>query len=569
RTLWRLGVSHKHLLDWRASNLHSSSGSQADSWRAMWCSPALALAAFAALLHWRPAALPAAAVVLLLWLAAPAIAWWISRPIERAVARLSAEQGRFLHGVARKTWAYFDTFVGPDDHWLPPDNMQEHPSLVVAHRTSPTNIGLALLANLTAYDFGYISMGQLIERSRATLHTMGELERFQGHFYNWYDTQTLKALQPMYISTVDSGNLAGHLLTLQPGLVELYDAPIMGPQIVDGIRTTAQVLQEFIAAEGEGQEVRSSLALLQMPAAPASLAEWHAYLSTANGAADALLSLTLQSEDGERSMWSGALARQCRAALAELLQLAPWAAQAGIDAAWQRVPTLRELAKLDVAEGTPPELAALLAQGREQAGRHMRDIAHAAGQARDFAQIEYGFLYNPSTKLLAIGYNVSERRLDPSYYDLLASEVRLASFIAIAQGQLPQEHWFALGRQLCMVAGQPVLLSWSGSMFEYLMPLLVMPNYPNTLLDQTYHSVIEAQIDYGRQRDVPWGISESGYNTVDASLNYQYRAFGVPGLGLKRGLGDDLVVAPYASMMGLMVQPEASCQNLQRMQAAG
>ncbi|WP_426078557.1 GH36-type glycosyl hydrolase domain-containing protein [Janthinobacterium sp. PSPC3-1] len=569
RTLWRLSVSHKHLLDWRASNLHSSKGGQGDSWRAMWCSPLLAIATFGALLHWRPEALPAAAIILLLWLAAPVIAWRISRPIKRAVARLSPEQGQFLHGVARKTWAYFDTFVGPDDHWLPPDNVQEHPSMVVAHRTSPTNMGLALLANLTAYDFGYITMGQLIERSRATLHSMGELERFQGHFYNWYDTQTRKPLQPMYISTVDSGNLAGHLLTLQPGLVELYDAPIIGRQIVDGIRTTAQVLQEFITADGGANGAREALALLLAEATPASLPEWHAYLSAANSAADALLSLSLQDSANELAMWSDALARQCRAALAELLQLAPWAAHAGLDGALARVPTLRELATLDAAPGTLPELASLLAQGREQAIRHVRDIAQAAGQARDFAQIEYAFLYNPSTKLLAIGYNVSERRLDASYYDLLASEVRLASFIAIAQGQLPQEHWFALGRQLCMVAGQPVLLSWSGSMFEYLMPLLVMPNYPNTLLDQTYHSVIEAQIDYGRQRDVPWGVSESGYNTVDASLNYQYRAFGVPGLGLKRGLADDLVIAPYASMMGLMVKPEESCQNMQRLQAAG
>ncbi len=569
RTLWRLSVSHKHLLDWRASNLHSAKGEAGDSWRAMWCSPLLALATFAALLHWRPEAVPAAAIILVLWLAAPAIAWRISRPIKRAVARLSVEQGQFLHGVARKTWAYFDTFVGPDDHFLPPDNMQEHPSMVVAHRTSPTNIGLALLANLTAYDFGYITMGQLIERSRATLHSMGELERFQGHFYNWYDTQTLKPLQPMYISTVDSGNLAGHLLTLQPGLVELYDAPIIGAQLVGGIRTTAQVLQEFLTVDSDARGAREALALLLADATPASLPEWHAWLSAASSAADALLSLSLQGGGSELAMWSDALARQCRAALAELLQLAPWAAHAGLDASLSRVPTLRELATCEAAPGTLPELASLLAQGREQAIRNVRDIAQAAGQARDFAQIEYAFLYNPSTKLLAIGYNVSERRLDASYYDLLASEVRLASFIAIAQGQLPQEHWFALGRQLCMVAGQPVLLSWSGSMFEYLMPLLVMPNYPNTLLDQTYHSVIEAQIDYGRQRDVPWGVSESGYNTVDASLNYQYRAFGVPGLGLKRGLADDLVIAPYASMMGLMVKPEASCQNLQRMQAAG
>ncbi|MYM90939.1 cyclic beta 1-2 glucan synthetase, partial [Rugamonas sp. FT82W] len=214
-------------------------------------------------------------------------------------------------------------------------------------------------------------------------------------------------------------------------------------------------------------------------------------------------------------------------------------------------------------------LAGLCAQGAAAAHERMRELASLAQRCGAYALMEYGFLFNPTTNLLAIGYNVSERRLDASYYDLLASEVRLASFVAIAQGQLPQEHWFALGRQLCIVAGKPVLLSWSGSMFEYLMPLLVMPNYPSTLLDQTYNAVIDAQIDYGKRRNVPWGISESGYNTVDASLNYQYRAFGVPGLGLKRGLADDLVIAPYATMLGLMVRPEAACLNLQKMAGLG
>ncbi|CDG85580.1 GH36-type glycosyl hydrolase domain-containing protein [Janthinobacterium agaricidamnosum] len=585
RTLWRLNVSHRQLLEWRASNVFRSGASLAGNWRAMWISPLLALAAGAGLLTWRPQAFAAAAVILLLWLIAPLIAWWISRPVEPKAAALSPGQQRFLHGVARKTWTYFDTFVGPENHWLPPDNMQEHPVAVVAHRTSPTNIGLALLANLSAWDFGYITGGQLVERSGNTLRSMGELERHQGHFYNWYDTQSLKPLLPMYISTVDSGNLAGHLLTLQPGLVELYDQPIIGAQIAHGLGVTFDVLAESCAVDGGGR-MQIALAGLQAALAepaPSSLPEWHAWLKRMVAAAEQLPPLTQPGSDPLPHMWADALVRQCRAALFELVELAPWVALAGdtvFDSSLARVPTLRELADLNPLAGVlsdlaPQErerqqqLAQLVAQGSALAAQRMRGIAQIAAEAHNFAQIEYGFLYNPATKLLAIGYNVSERRLDASYYDLLASEVRLASFVAIAQGQLPQEHWFALGRQLCMVAGQPVLLSWSGSMFEYLMPLLVMPNYPNTLLDQTYQSVIGAQIDYGRQRDVPWGVSESGYNTVDASLNYQYRAFGVPGLGLKRGLADDLVVAPYASMLGLMVQPEAACHNLQRLQEAG
>jgi cyclic beta-1,2-glucan synthetase len=587
RALWRMGVSHRHLLEWRASALCSSGTSAACNWRAMWLSPVLAVSAAAGLIAWHPEALVAAGAILLLWCVAPAIAWWISRPIVSVEVKLTAGQIWFLHALARKTWAFFDTYVIADDNWLPPDNMQEHPAHVVAHRTSPTNIGLALLANLTAHDFGYITGGELVVRTENTLRTMARLERHEGHFYNWYDTQTLMPLHPAYISTVDSGNLAGHLLTLQPGLLALYDQAIVTPQILAGIAVTCSVMQEFTAAQGSA--ARAALDRMQSESDSAcaqvapDLLQLHACLMRLTAAADALLSTVLPPADPALQMWAAALARQCHAALAELIALAPWAERAPaalLDTGLARIPTLRELANFQPPAGAQSDLApdeharqqtlaALVIAGRSNACARMALIAQLAEQAHGYAQMEYRFLYNPITKLLSIGYNLSERHLDVACYDLLASEVRLCSFVTIAQGQLPQEHWFALGRQLCSVAGQPVLLSWSGSLFEYLMPLLVMPNYPNTLLDQTYGAAVDAQIDYGKRRKVPWGISESGYNAVDANLNYQYRGFGVPGLGLKRGLVDDLVVAPYASMLGLMVRPDEACQNLQRMHEAG
>jgi cellobiose phosphorylase len=591
RSLWRSYVTHRRLLEWRASALARQADGTFSTWRTMWIAPVLALFIGGWLLGWRPASLPPAALFLLAWLVSPAIADWISRPIERKSAQLSPEQNQFLQKLARRTWAYFDRFVGPEDNWLPPDNMQEHPVQVIAHRTSPTNIGMALLANLSAVDFGYITVGQMMERTTNTLGSMDQLERHHGHFYNWYDTQTLKPLHPVYISTVDSGNLAGHLLTLQSGLTGLYDAPVLGPQIIDGIVATAQVLQETLAAAAQAGDpamplIDGATVLAALSPAPdaTNLQQLHAWLLRVSAAIDEFQPHAATHSEAA-AMWATSLAQQCHAALDELAALTPWAAlpaDAIFDTSMAHMPTLRELAALARASASiavndlaPDErdrqqrLAELFEQGSTTAHERMRALADMAQRCGGFAQMEYRFLYNPTTNLLAIGYNVTDRRLDASYYDLLASEVRLASFVAIAQGQLPQEHWFALGRQLCIVAGKPVLLSWSGSMFEYLMPLLVMPNYPSTLLDQTYQSVIDAQIDYAKQRNVPWGISESGYNTVDASLNYQYRAFGVPGLGLKRGLADDLVIAPYASMMGLMVQPEASCANLQKMADLG
>ncbi len=450
---------------------------------------------------------------------------------------MSDAQQTFLRGLARQTWRYFEVLVNAEENWLPPDNFQEVPTPVVASRTSPTNIGMALLANLAASDFGYLSAGQLLDRTDKTLATMERLERYRGHLYNWYDTRTLKPLRPHYVSSVDSGNLAGALFTLRAGLWELKNQPVVSPRVLAGLRDT---LDRCIVS-GAIDRLREKL---QAPP-PADLPAMSALLQELSRDVAALP----VDGDAEQQWWAQALVRQCHAARDDLQFLVPDPQQ------FDHVPTLQELAGASTAG--------------DRAAERIRQIDQLAQRCTELAVMDFAFLYDPARDLLSIGYNVSDRRRDPSYYDLLASEARLASFILIAQDQLPQDHWFALGRQLTTHDGAMALLSWSGSMFEYLMPLLVMPTYEHTLLDQTYRAVVARQIEYGRQRGVPWGISESCYNLTDAHGVYQYGAFGVPGLGFKRGLADDLVVAPYASVLALMVAPREACQNLETLAENG
>ncbi|HSE14744.1 MAG TPA: glucoamylase family protein, partial [Candidatus Deferrimicrobium sp.] len=507
----------------------------------------------------RPVALATAGPILALWFASPAITWWISRPLARRRAALSADQVLFLRKLSRKTWAFFETFVGPEDHWLPPDNYQEYRVGAIAHRTSPTNMGLALLSNMAAYDFGYLPQGQLVERTENALRTMETLARHRGHFYNWYDTQSLEPLLPLYVSTVDSGNLSGHLLTLRQGLLELPDRAILGERWLEGISDTFQVLVEAVdgppppSLAGFREILESSLV-----SRPATLAAAKRCLERLTAGAGEISGSFEDARDGAPSRWAEALERQCRTVLDEV---AVFGDLPGFDG----IPTLRALAGLEEKSGWPPEQLRLIPESNRLARERISAIDRLALLCGELARAEYGFLYDKGRHLLTIGYNVSERRRDSGYYDLLASEARLCTFVAIAQGQLPQESWFALGRLLTVTGGEPTLLSWSGSMFEYLMPLLVMPTYENTLIDQTCKAAVGRQIEYGKKRGVPWGMSESGYNMVDVRLNYQYRAFGVPGLGLKRGLASDLVVAPYASALALMVAPEDACRNLQRL----
>ncbi len=561
RTMWRMLVTRRRLLEWSpySDQDAAATGSVGASFRAMWVAPFVAIAAIGGLAVGKATALPTALPILALWLAAPVIAWWLSRPLRRREARLSASQAIFLRKVARKTWAFFDTFVGEEDNWLPPDNFQEDPGPKIAHRTSPTNIGLMLLANFAAHDFGYISAGSLIERTAASFRSMSRLSRYRGHFFNWYDTQTLQPLPPRYVSSVDSGNLAGYLLTLRSGLAAMPDLPITDQRVFEGLADTVAVLAD-VAPELDLEEASRLRALLDSVRhqRPVTLPAMREALTAATEIADALAAAVNATPASAAQAWAAALVRQCHAARDDLLLLAP-------------SPDLPAGAASQEALAQPgiPSLRELAARGHEGAAERIAACEALAREAAGFADMEFEFLYDRTRHLLAIGFNADESRRDTSYYDLLASEARFASFVAIAQGQLPQECWFALGRLLTTAEGEPVLMSWSGSMFEYLMPQLVMPSYDGTLLDQTCRAAVARQIAYGRQRSLPWGVSESGYNTVDANLNYQYHAFGVPGLGLTRGLAEDLVIAPYASALALLVEPEEACANLQRLAELG
>ncbi len=629
RTLVRVLWKRRKLLEWTTSS-DAAFAVRTDlrgHFRAMWMEPVAAMIVLILIILVRQESLPASAPFLGVWLVSPAIAWWLSRPIPAREPKLSEGQIVFLRKLARRTWEYFEVFVTPQENWLPPDNYQEHPVISIASRTSPTNIGMALLANLSAYDFGYCSTTRMLERTENTLATMSRLEKYRGHFYNWYDTHSLNILAPRYISTIDSGNLAGHLLVLRSGLLELVDTKILPPRMFNGVQDTVRVLfdevNDFIDGMGPDSNVapaREALRKIEQIEA-----ELKSRPSTLRDSMLLLQRLSAQASDlgqinglnGESQKWAQALERCITGHLGDMAFIAPWALlPLAPEEFWQgnsperitginelreslerleEVPTLRQVAAIKLSllplldailagfhatnrgSATPPKdlkacawLASLrcaFVDASQNALERIRALEAAAERCHELSAMDFTFLFDKSRDLLSIGYNAGDHNLDKGYYDLLASEARLASFYAISQGQLGQEHWFALGRLLTASRSATALLSWSGSIFEYLMPLLVMPTYENTLLNQTYKAVVQRQIEYGKQRGTPWGISESGFNAWDVHLNYQYRAFGVPGLGLKRGLAEDLVVAPYASVMALMVEPEAACRNLERLVA--
>ncbi|HEX7369100.1 MAG TPA: glucoamylase family protein [Rhodanobacteraceae bacterium] len=601
RSAARLLFTRKRLLEWTPMTdaVRGAANSLFAYLRLMWVSPAMAVGVGIAVGLDAPLSLPAALPFLVLWFFAPAIACAISRtPTEHPSLPLDVTQRLFLHGVARRTWLWFETFANADENWLPPDNCQIFPVEQVAHRTSPTNIGMALLANLTACDFGYLTHGGLLARTSATLDTLQKLPRHRGHFYNWYDTQTLRPLPPRYVSSVDSGNLMGCLLVLANALDHTDEDPLVSRMLGSGLRDTARVLTEQLPLV-QARDPHANLALaatlgeLDTLIADAldnadNLPVLHGLLARIEVEAGRLVQLNADTGvEGEFVQWTHAFARQAGAACEELDELTPWLAlgDSGHDDAVGRA-RLAELeanprqgralalaeeilARLEAPGQGAPDLCAALREMIATINRRRDDARALAAACRERAAMDLSFLWDKQREQFTIGYDVERDKRDAARYDLLASEARILSYVAIAQGQVPPSHWFKLGRLLTVAASSPALVSWSGSMFEYLMPNLLMPAYRNTLLADTCAAVVSRQARYGAQQRVPWGVSESAYNATDANLTYQYRAFGVPGLGLKRGLGEDLVIAPYATVMALMVDPNGACDNLERLAEMG
>ena len=546
RTLWRL-ATRRNLLEWvTAAQATRNARVELDAYyRFMWSS--VAIGAAAPLAAWYGGgsyliALPLAAA----WIAAPAIAYRASRskPVT-GHAQVADADARALRLVARRTWRYFEKFVTVGDSMLPPDNFQEVPRAVVAHRTSPTNIGLYLLATVSARDFGWTGTTEMAARLEATLETMGKMERFRGHFYNWYDTQDLRPLEPRYISSVDSGNLAGHLIALASACREGPPGPVAGDMTLMGIGDAIAVASDLLRKLPN--ERRTQTVTIEMLGA--ALESIHQALVPAAYAREGIVSrlraLALQAATAVDM--AGTLAGERGDAAAHELHAWVEAVQRSIDS---------HLLDCSHPSSSGSDLKDRLAA--------IESAALAMANAMDFA-----FLFDNHRKLLSIGYRVSDGQLDSSCYDLLASEARLASFIAIAKGDVPARHWFRLGRVVTPIGAGAALISWSGSIFEYLMPSLVMRAPAGSLLEQTNRLIVVRQIEYGGRLDVPWGISESAYNVRDLEFTYQYSNFGVPGLGLKRGLSENVVIAPYATALAAMVDPAAAARNFSRLAAEG
>ena len=620
RTLARLYGNRRGLLEWTSAAVTARSVKRADSLltaaRRMRAGPIFAVATGLGLILLSGEVAGITVLLLILWVSSPAVGYAISRPPRRRLeppGQFPPDEARLL---ARRIWGYYERFQGPDGHWLAPDHFQEEPGGKIAYRTSPTNLAMALVSTVTAWDLGFVGTSRFVTLIGNKTDGMRRLTRYRGHFLNWYSTSTLAPLHPQYVSTVDSGNLALALLATREALRGAHDKPLFAEDRVHGVRDTVCVVRDLLRQEvvdGRTQallvSVRELESWIRGPLLGARREGLDQYARLLAELRDKrlpvieghLLRMDSPAEPGDAAdtwsavrAWLGHLRSHVEHAFDEVLLFIPWLAPAHCETdegvrigrafveAHGEVPTLASVttflqemragtsaeastggssqSRLDEALQRSSDLIALLSEDLERLDRQLDQW---------FLEMDFGFLYDERRELFRIGFSVSSGEPDPNHYDLLASEARMASAVALAKGEAPSAHWLHLARPYTRTENGPALLSWAGTMFEYLMPNLLLRMPPLTVLDAACRRAVQVQRRYARDRGIPWGISESGYHVLSPEGDYQYRAFGVPILGLRRNSGERLVVAPYASLMAVALAPGAVHQNLDHLVALG
>jgi cyclic beta-1,2-glucan synthetase len=593
RTLGRIAVTKRNLLEWvTAADAEASSRNDLKGFALwMWGTYPLSVVVIIAAALAKSTALDAAVPVGLIWVLSPLFAYIISKPAKKAEVKISPSDIAKLRQLAIKTWRYFEDFINEEDNHLPPDNYQEEPPKGIAHRTSPTNIGLLLLSVISACDLGFVSVSKTVEKIGKIISTIEKLEKWKGHLYNWYNTTTLMPLRPKYVSTVDSGNFIGYLMVLKEGLSELSGKTIPASR-------QAQTLIDM-RAMAEGKKSLSSDAYLPGHDEKPDLIKWRdtldGFLKTgaSNGEAG-------EKEGETTGGWNERLTAVTGNFKNELYRLFPAAGhdlsvldniKPGLSQSFLFGASLKELDELYKSalneiknfldsygekEKNSKDVAAVK-EAFDAISKSHAEVIEVLDSAKDLIKrieslisaMDLKPLYDHKRQLFSIGYNEDGGKLSKSYYDLLASEARQASYIAIARGEVDPKHWFRLGRRMTSGEGGKGLVSWTGTMFEYFMPNLIMKNFNESILSESCRFVVRMQRKYGKEKKVPWGFSESGFYAFDANLNYQYKAFGVPDIGFKRGLGNDIVVAPYASILALDEDPNAVIDNLADLDSIG
>jgi cyclic beta-1,2-glucan synthetase len=571
RTFARVLFTHKRMLQWvtAAEGEKSARDGVAYHWKRMLAAPILAAVLYVLSIVITHTFSIVAFAVFALWFFAPVIAYAISRPRHTRHHELGPEEKRYLEDIALKTWRFFEHFSEEEEYFWTPDNYQQSPNKGVAKRTSPTNVAYSMAATVCAFEMGFILAASAIRRLSVIVEGIEKAEKWRGHLYNWYDITNMEPLEPRYVSSVDSGNLACYLVVVSEALNGMLTSPFAA-RLAQGLAVVSREMRQegaFVINDDIFNAV-SSLDMIEGDAgSPLATyaAQARSYIDRHAGWARVLSTFP----SGQLALYAdemGTLRERLRHigingfadafhGLLELLSVVMEKASVRRD---QEV--LNWVMHMETALGESYVACRRLMLRAARLQRRIADLLCAM----NFAE-----LYDQSTGLFSIGYSIRQQQLSNSHYDLLASEARQTSFMAIAKGDVPEKHWFRLGRPLTVAGESRVLLSWGGTMFEYLMPLLIMKSYDYTLLGETYRSVVDMQCAYGEQRRLPWGISESGYYAFDLQMNYQYKAFGVPGLGMKSGLVRETVISPYATCLALPVKPRAALANLQKLEKMG